>query len=192
MDKLVIEKHNEVFIKVYCEAGIRYELQEYFTFSVPGAKFMPQVRNRFWDGKIRLFNVATQLIYGGLLPYIRQFAFERGYEVEVDRELFDTECSVVEVSEFSKQILGKEFSARDYQLEAVAHAIRTKRSLLLSPTASGKSLIIYLLARYLIARGKKILIVVPTTSLVYQMNTDFVTYGYTKDIRTITGTEEKS
>lgn len=192
MEKLVVEKHNEVYVKIYCEAGIRYELQEYFTFSVPGARFMPQVRNKFWDGKIRLFNVATQLIYGGLLPYIRQFAFERGYEVEVDTELYDSECSVVEVEEFAKGILKGKLEARDYQIQAIAHAIRTKRSLLLSPTASGKSLIIYLLSQYLISKGNKILVVVPTTSLVYQMQTDFQGYGYTDDVRVVTGIEEKT
>lgn len=191
MSRLVVEKHDEVLNKIYCDPDIRYELQEYFTFTVPGARFMPQVKNKFWDGKIRLFNLATQTLYGGLLPYIRQFAFERGYEVDVDRELFDDECSVKEMKDFSASIL-KNLEARDYQLEALAHAVRTRRSLLLSPTASGKSLIIYLLARYLINKEKKILVIVPTTSLVYQMQTDFNSYGYNRDIRTITGTEEKS
>ena len=118
--------------------------------------------------------------------------FERGYEVEVDTELYDSECSVVEVEEFAKGVLKGKLEARDYQIQAIAHAIRTKRSLLLSPTASGKSLIIYLLSQYLISKGNKILVVVPTTSLVYQMQTDFQGYGYTDDIRVVTGIEEKT
>lgn len=192
MEKLVVEKVNDVNIKIYCDPGVRYELQDYFTFVVPGAKFMPQVRNRYWDGKIRLFNLATQQIYAGLLPYIRKFAYDRGYEVEVSDELFDNEFSVHEAEKFSKGILGKKFTARDYQLEAVAHAIRTRRCLLLSPTASGKSLIIYLLARYMHSLGRKVLVVVPTTSLVYQMQTDFESYGYEEGVRVIDGTQNKS
>jgi superfamily II DNA or RNA helicase len=50
--------------------------------------------------------------------------------------------------------------------------------LLLSPTGSGKSLIIYLLARfYLEEQDKKLLIIVPTISLVAQMTKDFEDYG---------------
>ena len=86
-EKIYVEKYNDVYVKAFCEPGVAYELQDYFTFTVPGAKFMPQVRNKFWDGKIRLFNPATQLIYSGLVPYIRKFAFDREYEVDVDDDL---------------------------------------------------------------------------------------------------------
>ena len=47
--------------------------------------------------------------------------------------------------------------------------------MLLSPTASGKSLIIYLLVRWF---SSKTLIIVPTTSLVAQLQKDFKDYGY--------------
>ena len=45
------------------------------------------------------------------------------------------------------------------EVEAFAHAMRTRRALLLSPTASGKSLIIYLLAKKMIESKKKILVI---------------------------------
>ena len=60
---LVIDKLNEVYLKIEADADIRRELGEYFTFEVPGFKFMPQYRNRVWDGKIRLFNYATVVKY---------------------------------------------------------------------------------------------------------------------------------
>ena len=53
---------DDVHCKVECEASIAQELSDFFTFEVPGAKFMPQVRNRVWDGKIRLFNQVTRTI----------------------------------------------------------------------------------------------------------------------------------
>ena len=65
-----IEKKNEVYIRIETEPHIARELSEYFTFEVPGFKFMPQYRNRVWDGKIRLFSYATGQIYAGLYPYI--------------------------------------------------------------------------------------------------------------------------
>jgi superfamily II DNA or RNA helicase len=189
-DLITVEKYNDAYIKVLCEPGVGYELSEYFTFVVPGAKFMPQVKSKFWDGKIRLFNVATGLLYAGLIPYIRKFAYDREYTVDVDYELQDTDYSLKEAQEFCSA--STTFEPRDYQVEAFAHAMRTRRALLLSPTASGKSLIIYMLAKKMIEAGRKILVIVPTTSLVYQMKTDFQEYGYDKNVRVIDGTQDKS
>ena len=90
---LIIEKKNEVYITVECEPDIQREISEFFTFYVPGYKFMPAFRNRMWDGKIRLFSQKTKEIYFGLYPYIKAFAEERGYvivcgkDVEVDNKV---------------------------------------------------------------------------------------------------------
>ena len=82
MDTLIIEKKNEVYITVDCDPNMfRRELSEFFTFYVPGYKFMPAFRNRMWDGKIRLFSQKTKEIYFGLFPYIRAFAEEREYHI---------------------------------------------------------------------------------------------------------------
>ena len=63
MADLVIKKKNEVFLQIQCEPHIRHELSDEFTFDVPGAKFMPQYRSKYWDGKIRLYNLQKQEIY---------------------------------------------------------------------------------------------------------------------------------
>jgi superfamily II DNA or RNA helicase len=179
-----------VYIKVHCEAGEAMELSEYFTFYVPGYKFMPAFRNKVWDGKIRLFDRQTHNIYAGLLHYIEKFCKERDYELDVDYELRTTEnFSLVEAEEFAKK-LNLPFEPRDYQIKAFVHAIRNQRGLLLSPTASGKSLIAYLIVRYLRC---KTLIIVPTISLVSQMYKDFKDYGFDSDTycHTITGGSDK-
>jgi len=177
MDRIEIYKKDEVFLKIVCERGTAQELSQYFEFEVPGAKFMPAVRNKFWDGKIRLFNVNTMQIYVGLIQHIQRFAEEREYELTVHDGILDTEdVPVNELEEFLKE---KEFTPRDYQTRAVAHAIRNNRALILSPTASGKSFIIYSLIKYYFAakKIKKALLIVPTTSLVAQMNSDFASYA---------------
>lgn len=175
-ETLSIGRYDEVYIKVKCEASTAYELSEHFTFSIPGAKFSPAYRNRVWDGKIRLYNVMSGLIYAGLVPYIEHFARERDYEIEYLSDFTQEEFSLKEAKDFTKTIgLPEQYEVRDYQLEAFAHAVRNRRALLLSPTASGKSLIIYLLARYYNART---LVIVPTTSLVSQLASDFSDYGY--------------
>jgi superfamily II DNA or RNA helicase len=140
---------------------------------------MPAVRNKFWDGKIRLFNTMTCLLYAGLNPYVKKFCVDRGYEYEEDDCFAANEFSVAEANEFIKTLnLPEKYQPRDYQLDAFVYAVRNRRALMLSPTASGKSFIIYLLTRYYNART---LIIVPTTSLVSQLASDFGDYGFDAD-----------
>jgi superfamily II DNA or RNA helicase len=170
---------DEAFVSVICSEGISYELRESFTFQVPGYQFTPQYRARLWDGKIRLWDVRTRKIYRGLVPYIFKFCEEREYECRYDNEDYDEEFSLAEADDFITKLNAKHVP-RDYQRDAFVHAIRTRRSLLLSPTASGKSLIIYLLSRFLQYRKlKRGLIIVPTVSLVEQLTSDFKEYSET-------------
>ena len=80
------------------------------------------------------------------------------------------------VKDYMKSITS--FKPRDYQIDAVYDALRYNRKLLISPTASGKSLMIYAITRYFVGRKNKVLLVVPTTSLVEQMFKDFEEYGW--------------
>jgi superfamily II DNA or RNA helicase len=183
MDEVSIEKVNEVWVRVNADPGVKMELSDYFTFEVPGAKFMPAVRNKVWDGKVRLLNAMTGMIYRGLVPYIIKFCDVRDYKVTLETGLLANN----QIPESAGYDLAKEFSAtftpRDYQNTAVVHALKYDRAMLLSPTASGKSLIIYLLTRFHIeANGRKVLIIVPTTSLVEQMSSDFIEYNNGQDL----------
>lgn len=179
-DILSVSQLNESYIKITCEPGIAYELNDFFTFDVPGAKWSPQFKSKFWDGKIRLYNVMAGTLYAGLLTYVEHFCQERQYELEYLDDFSATEFSVKEAEDFIKTLkLPAKFAVRDYQLEAFIHAVRHRRALFLSPTASGKSFIIYLTIRYYqhVNRKAKCLIVVPTTSLVSQLAGDFADYG---------------
>jgi superfamily II DNA or RNA helicase len=178
-NKIIIVNENEAFVRIICEDGIAYELREAFTFQVPGYQFTPQYKARLWDGKIRLFDVRSKQLYRGLVPYVAKFCEERNYDWDYENEAYDEEFSLAEANEFVEKLRPKH-APREYQLDAFVHAIRTRRSLLLSPTASGKSLIIYLLARFLSHRRlKKGLIIVPTVSLVEQLTSDFKDYSET-------------
>ena len=187
---ITVSKVNEVYVKIHCDRGEAMEISEYFTFYVPGYKFMPAFKNKVWDGKIRLFNMQNHNIYYGLLPYLENFCGERDYKIQYDTSIdLADEFSLNEAEEFAKT-LNLPFEARDYQLNAFVYAIRNRRGLLLSPTASGKSLIVYLITRFLKC---KTLIIVPTISLVSQMYKDFKDYGFDSDTycHTITGGSEK-
>jgi superfamily II DNA or RNA helicase len=177
---IVINKKNEAFVKIECDRGIAQELSVYFEFYVPGYKFMPAFKNKLWDGKIRLFDIRTNTIYYGLVPYIETFCLERGYKVKTNTEKPEQRLTVEEAKEFIST-LNIPFEVRDYQLNAFVTSINHKRILILSPTGSGKSLIIYLIIRYLQKTKQKGLLLVPSISLVSQMYKDFKNYGYDSD-----------
>jgi superfamily II DNA or RNA helicase len=181
-----ISKANEVFLKIDSEPHIEYELRDHFTFEVEGAKFMPQYRNRNWNGEIHLFDMRSKRIYIGLLDRIISFCQRHDYTYKfVDNEYYGAPFEINDgisyegVKDYMKSICSH--SPRKYQVEGVYDALRHNRKLLISPTASGKSLMIYSLVRYYVDKGQKILLVVPTTSLVEQMYKDFEDYGWDAD-----------
>ena len=178
-DIVTVSKVDECFLKVNCDDGLAKELSEFFSFKVPNAKFMPSYKNRFWDGKVYLFSVKTHKIYIGLLPYIHEFCEERGFEFKGWKDVVGYKHKKDITKNGELESWGLPFAPRDYQLEAFNTAIEYGRQLLLSPTASGKSLIIYMLCRYY---DTKTVIIVPTTSLVEQMTKDFKDYGYDQPI----------
>jgi len=183
MSHLVISKKNEVYLYVDAEVHIYYELADQFTFEVPGAKFSPAYKKKFWDGKIRLFNIQKGEIYVGLLDRVIQFCKDHEYTYEFkNSKHYGTPFEVNEgiskegVKDYMTAI--SKYAPREYQIDGVYDALRHNRKLLISPTASGKSLMIYSIVRYYVERKQNTLIVVPTTSLVEQMYKDFADYGW--------------
>ena len=180
---VVISKANEVFLRINAEPHIEYELRDHFTFEVEGAKFMPQYRKRNWNGEIHLFDMRSKQIYVGLLDRIIAFCERNDYTYKFeDNKYYGLPFEVNEgisyegVKDYMQSIC--RHSPRKYQIEGVYDALRHNRKLLISPTASGKSLMIYSLVRYYTDKHEKILLVVPTTSLVEQMYKDFSDYGW--------------
>lgn len=183
---VIIKKKNEVYLQLKTHPHIAYELSDHFTFEVEGAQFMPAFRQKYWDGKIRLYSPGTGEIYAGLREYIEQFCKERHYTYEYfDNNFFgmpDEENELISlegVKSFTQKF--STIKARDYQYTAIYEALRKKRKLIVSPTGSGKSFMIYSIVRFLQETGQKIIIVVPTTSLVEQMYKDFDDYGWVSE-----------
>jgi superfamily II DNA or RNA helicase len=183
MNDIKISKKNEVFLTIEAEPYICQELSDRFTFEVPGAKFMPQYRSKYWDGKIRLFNLAKKELYVGLLDKLVAFAEKSNYTFQFEDNKYygfpfeiNKEISYEGVTDYVTSI--STHKPRDYQLDGIHDALKYNRKLLISPTASGKSLMIYSITRYYTERGLSTLIIVPTTSLVEQMYKDFEDYGW--------------
>jgi len=180
-NKIELVKINDVHMKVIASQAILNDLKDAFTFFVPGYKFMPAYRNRIWDGKIRLLNSRNGYIYIGLLNEIKEFCRLNEYDLEVHDDL-DTlvSFSLLQAKELYDSLkLPDYFEERDFQLESFAHCVKHQRSFFVSPTGSGKSLIIYMLMQYYM--DQKILIIVDSLNLLMQMFSDFKEYGFDSD-----------
>ena len=190
METIRVRKLTHANLHVECDSGTAAELREFFSFYVPGYKFMPAYRNRLWDGKIRLFDAISGELPAGLYFHLVEFCKKRGYLLNSEttkygNPLDTTYINPKNVMAFVKD-LNLPFDIRDYQFDAVCYALTQKRNILVSPTGSGKSLIIYCLAKYWLQlltngvgypKGGRVLIIVPTTSLVEQMANDMIEYG---------------
>jgi len=178
-----VSKKNEVYLQIDADPSILLEMSEFFTFTVPGAQFTPMYRAKMWDGKIRLLNVMTKELYVGLHEYVKDFCERNGYTFQnnIKNNIDDISSLESFVEKLNLHSNGKKIEIRDYQLEGVRKTLQKGRTLLLSPTASGKSLIIYTLVRWHQQFNRKQLVIVPTTSLVEQMYGDFEDYSQKDD-----------
>ena len=175
-------------LTIDCDLGIAQELSDYFSFFVPGYKFMPAFKAKVWDGKIRLYNSMNGELSSGLYVYVIKFCAERKYSMDTIETAYGLPAVLDEINEDHLlefyHLLNMPYTPREYQHDAVMIGLRRKNAILLSPTGSGKSLIMYILMRYILATCKnKILIIVPTTSLVEQLYKDVSDYGYDADAK---------
>lgn len=165
------------------DSGAMMDLSEHYTFYIDGYKFMPSYRNKMWDGKIRLLNMRNNTLPYGLLPKTLSFAKDSGYGINLcstlkNKEVIDKDYLDKFANSQELRAGGKKIELRDYQYDAFIHGITEGRSLIVSPTGSGKSLIIYMYIKWYIENhDDNVLIIVPTTSLVEQMSKDFADYS---------------
>lgn len=175
---------NHTYLQVIAERGTLSELADHLTYKAENYRFHPKYRAKIWDGNITLVNRVTGVCYVGLAQRIKKFCDQRDYKCTFDDELYHNNISLKEVEDFIEELsLPDWIETRDYQIDAVVKCLRSGRRTLVSPTGSGKSLMIFLLTQWY---KKKTLIIVPTINLVQQMKSDFESYGYKKDIHVST------
>jgi len=187
IDTITIHHINEVFVRIETSRGVCREISDFFSYFVPGYQHMPKFRNGWWDGKIRLFDMRKNILYKGLIKYLYAFAKERDYEVINNLETTTTIINPEHVDDFIDD-LKLPFEVRGYQKDGFLRCVENERAVILSPTASGKSLMIYMLMRWY---NMKTLVVVPTIGLVQQMKGDFEDYGFRDGTLCITGKTDK-
>jgi superfamily II DNA or RNA helicase len=185
MTDIYLEKIDQTYLRISSEEHILREIQDKFTFYADGYKFHPKYKAKLWDGRIRMLRIVsrgTGLIYLGLLHQIISFAKNSDYSIELDSNLkYKDVPSEESLKEYLKNLKpaskGQELSPRSYQEKGFIDAIQRKRQLLLSVTASGKSLIIYSIVKYLHDQGLNGLVIVPNVTLAHQIFNDFDDYS---------------
>ena len=177
-DVVNVEQINAVYLKVTADPGTRQEIQQFFSFRPNNYQFTPAYKNRMWDGWIRLYQPMRPTLYVGLMKHLIKFCEDRGYTINADDDLIHGDDIPDDYGYQIAKDINCKFEPRDYQNDYIVSALRDRRSLSLSPTSSGKSLIIYLMQQhYYETYGHRTLIIVPTIGLVHQMAGDFEDYG---------------
>ena len=189
-DKVIIHDLDETYIRITADKGIEFELAEAFTFLADNYKFNPKYKAKLWNGKIRMYKINTKTILKGMLHRVIEFCNDRGYEVVLDGDFATTKFTTQDALDFIKTLnLPDHITVRDYQVATFVHCIQSQRCLFVSPTSSGKSLMLYLIYRYL---GVKSLLIVPRISLIAQMQADFKEYGYQDEVHKIFAGQDKN
>jgi len=179
MEKIIVSKPNNSYLMLNASMSVEAEIRDHFSFYVPNYQHMPKYKYGVWDGKFYLYNFNSKLFPVGLLEELCKFAKSRDYHVEFDNSIEKvyneqlSECYDLDIPITSAS--GEIIEPREYQLNSVNAVIQNQRRIILSPTGSGKSLVIYMIMRYY--QHLKTLIIVPTTALVEQMYKDFQDYS---------------
>ena len=118
-------------LEVDVEPGLAAELSDYFSFFVPGYKFMPAYKNKVWDGKIKLFNRMNGELNAGLYVYMIKFAAERGYDVDTEETDYglpipEEKLDTLLFNSFLESC-NLPFMPREYQYDAVVTALTRSR-----------------------------------------------------------------
>ena len=183
LNKIIVKKLNEVYLKLTLDLEQSLELFEYFKCQVPGCWFNKKYKAKIWDGTVSLFDRKTQTLPTGLLKYFINFTQEFNYDYEIQFEHDPLDISNEQIEDFYKTIFkDQKWVPRDYQDTSIKLALKNKRGIIESCVGSGKSIVIYILTRYLLNAtsedNAKILIIVPTINLVNQLFSDFKDYGF--------------
>ena len=196
MSVITAEYLDRMTVRLDGDRDTLYSIQQAFSYFAKDHKHMPLFKRGIWDGKVYLFKVSNCLMPSGLIGTLRGLQERLDFELVVmpgpfsETIPFDADFFLEKVAPLSQ------FEIMDHQLGSVEEVLTHNRRLVLSPTSSGKSLIQYLCARYVLEKHKKrVLIIVPNKSLVEQMREDFSEYatdgwGGDKDIHAIYAEQE--
>lgn len=181
-DTLVFESYDAVYLVANGEPGLLRWLVEKFTIKMPDWKFTPAARFGDWKGDVHFVGLDGKIPIS-FLPHVVRAIDDAGYKWYADipaDQIIDQNVTMESVKAFSDMLLeGTKFKLRDYQLYCVWKMLQRKRGVIEVSVGGGKSIISYVFARVMLRMGHRVLLIVPTVTLVSQLRADFQDYGWT-------------
>ena len=124
---------------------IRYDLYDYLSFDVPGAKYSPKYKDNIenpserehgWDGKIHLYQKKNDSFLTGLIYKVYKY-IKTKYNIEPEI-IWD-----IKIPEKKLNLeWNEEYIIRPYQKEVIEKCLNKKRAVIEACTGSGKTIII--------------------------------------------------
>ena len=157
------------------------QLRHSLTRKVKNYRFIPSVKQGLWDGSVSFYD-SKDRIPSGLWKYCYDALKEFGYSCNISNieNLFDPNLDKDDFYEFVEDLYKRDkIKPRDYQVDAAYRILKYRRTASLMSTSSGKTLVIYTVLAYALAKGliKNMLMIVPNVSLVIQATNDFYEYN---------------
>lgn len=191
--KFLISKDKSKFILKESTREEYNQLRNVLTPYVKGFRFMPRFKLTNWDGKYDHFNNGQ--INFGLWHECYSCCKEYGYPFNVEnKEDFprDDRIKLEDIKKFALEFFkdhktdkGEDFTPYTHQIEAVYKMLRHRYGNIEVATSGGKSLIFSLMIFFLLTKrpNTKILLIVPSISLVTQFYDDMLDYniGFNKE-----------
>ncbi len=180
MPDVVISKYDSLEVLFECDDfNFMRKLKDHFTDYKEGFMFAPKYKAGLWDGKISVFNWKHKTLpYGLLLEAIRF----------IKKEFPNFTISIT--PDVTRMFKGEEIpfvydlniNVREYQKDCIESCLKYSKGIIVSSTASGKSLLISYIIKHLFDNNicKKSLIIVPTIQLVSQFYSNLIEYGLTQ------------
>lgn len=198
-ETISIDIHDNIYYKVHCTIEQAHELKGFFSCYATNYKYNPKYKARQWDGKIYYFNTYDRLLPRGLLKFMKAFLLKYNYKIHFMFDKSETQNDIEQEdleSFYNALFSGTEYYPRDYQQKGILEAVKNKRGILEIATGGGKSLVVYSLIRFMMEDvDNKVLLIVPSVSLVNQMYSDFENYGWggiSKDVSKLYGATAKN
>jgi superfamily II DNA or RNA helicase len=156
---------------------VKYTLKK----RIRGHFYNPLVKKKLWDGYISFYKDGYIPI--GLWNEMFKLGETFNYEVHIEGldKIIDVNFDEQDFRDWAEAHFADhpKYKARDYQVDAAISILKNRLTTSEIATSSGKTLITFLVYGYLKCKGRvnRMLVIVPNTTLVMQLNDDFDDYN---------------
>jgi superfamily II DNA or RNA helicase len=175
--------------KKYLRVAQAEEIElEQLTFSmkkrIRGWFYNPLVKKKLWDGYVHFCK--NNFIPIGLWSEVVKLGETYGFPVDIQglERIIDTEYDEQDFKNWVEEFFSDhpKYKPRDYQIESASAIIKHRLCTSEIATSAGKTLITFLVFGYLKSRNRlrKMLVIVPNTTLVMQLKDDWEEYNNDK------------